>query len=144
MGTGASETGSDTDLHLWPHRHGDADTGDSDIAPEEQQVGGGTSDPPTLSRGTLTRFRVMAWVTGVLLLVLVFVAVPMKRIGDDETLVHIVGVMHGWLYMAYLVTAFLLAYQLRWPLSRTLLLLVAGTVPFASFYAERRVVRELS
>ncbi len=90
------------------------------------------------------RFRVMAWVTGVLLLVLVLVAMPMKYWGNDESLVHVVGVMHGWLYMAYLVTAFLLAHQLRWPLFRMLLLLLAGTVPFASFYAERKVVREVS
>ena len=103
----------------------------------------GDSQAPTLSRGTLVRFRVMAWVTGVLLLILVFVAMPMKYFGDDEALVSIVGVMHGWLYMAYLVTAFLLAYQLRWPLGRMVLLLLAGTVPFASFYAERRVVREV-
>ena len=96
-----------------------------------------------VSSGTLLRFRIMAWVTGVLLLVLVFVAVPRKYWGDDETLVHVVGVLHGWLYMAYLVAAFLLAYALRWSLSRTLLLLLAGTVPFASFYAERRVLREL-
>lgn len=85
----------------------------------------------------------MAWVTGVLLLVLVFVAMPMKYVGDDETLVHTVGVLHGWLYMAYLVTAFLLAYHLRWPMFRTLLLLLAGTIPFASFYAERKVVAEV-
>ena len=91
----------------------------------------------------MVRFRVMAWVTGVLLLVLVFIAMPMKYFGDDETLVSVVGVMHGWLYMAYLVAAFLLAYQLRWPLARMGLLLLAGTVPFASFYAERLVVREL-
>lgn len=99
---------------------------------------------PQASSATLLRFRVMAWVTGVLLLVLVFIAVPMKRVGHDETLVHVVGVLHGWLYMAYLVTAFLLAYQLRWPLLRTVLLLLAGTVPFASFYAERRVLREVT
>ncbi len=98
---------------------------------------------PLLARGTLTRFRIMAWVTGVLLLVLVLVAMPLKYLGDDARLVHVVGVMHGWFYLAYLVTAFLLAYQLRWPMGRMLLLLLAGTVPFASFYAERKVMSEL-
>lgn len=82
----------------------------------------------------------MAWVTGVLLLVLVFVAMPLKYAGGDERLVSVVGVMHGWLYLAYLVTAFMLAYRLRWPVIRTLLVLLAGTVPFMSFVAERRVV----
>ncbi len=98
---------------------------------------------PPVSGGVLTRYRVMAWVTGVLLLVLVFVAMPLKYIGDDDRLVAVVGVMHGWLYMAYLVTAFMLAYRLRWSLGRTVLLLLAGTVPFMSFVAERRVVHEV-
>lgn len=96
-----------------------------------------------LSPGELTRFRVMAWTTGVLLLLLVFVAMPLKYLGDDDRLVRIVGVMHGWMYLAYLVTAFTLAYRLRWPPGRTVLLLLAGTVPFMSFVAERRVVRSL-
>lgn len=90
----------------------------------------------------LTRYRVMAYVTGVLLLVLVFVAMPMKYIGDNGTLVSIVGVAHGWLYMVYLVTAFWLAYQRRWPWVKTGLVLLAGTVPFMSFVAERRVMRD--
>lgn len=48
-----------------------------------------------LSPGELTRFRVMAWTTGILLLLLVFVAMPLKYLGDDDRLVRIVGVMHG-------------------------------------------------
>ena len=93
--------------------------------------------------GVLIRYRVMAWVTGVLLLVLVFVAMPLKYLGDDDRLVSVVGVAHGWLYLLYLVAAFTLAYRLRWPPGRTVLLLLAGTVPFMSFVAERRVVHEV-
>lgn len=92
-----------------------------------------------MTNGALTRFRVMAWLTGAMLLVLVFVAMPMKYIGDDPTLVRIVGVAHGWLYVVYLITALTLAYQARWRPVRTVLVLLAGTVPFASFVAERKV-----
>jgi integral membrane protein len=93
-----------------------------------------------VTNGALTRFRVMAWVTGVMLLVLVFVGMPMKYIGDDDSLVRIVGVAHGWLYIVYIITVLTLAYQARWRPVRTLLVLLAGTVPFASFVAERKVV----
>ena len=92
--------------------------------------------------GALMRFRVMAWVTGVMLLVLVFVAMPMKYFGDDESLVSVVGVAHGWLYLVYLLTALTLAYQARWRPLRAILVLLAGTVPFASFVAERKVVAD--
>ena len=93
-----------------------------------------------MTNGALTRFRVMAWVTGVMLLILVFVAMPVKYIGDDDSLVRIVGVAHGWLYIVYIITVLTLAYQGRWRPLRTLLVLLAGTVPFASFVAERKVV----
>jgi integral membrane protein len=93
-----------------------------------------------VTNGALIRFRVMAWVTGVMLLVLVFVGMPMKYIGDDDSLVRIVGVAHGWLYIVYIITVLTLAYQARWRPVRTLLVLLAGTVPFASFVAERKVV----
>jgi integral membrane protein len=91
--------------------------------------------------GALTRFRVMAYVVGVLLLILVFVAVPLRYIGGEPLLVSIVGPIHGFLYMVYLVTAFDLAVRARWPFVRTVLVLLAGTVPVMSFVAERKATR---
>ena len=86
----------------------------------------------------LTRYRVMAYVVGVLLLVLVFVAMPLKYFADQPTMVAVVGPLHGFLYMVYLVTAFDLAVRAKWPFLRTLLVLLAGTVPVMSFVAERK------
>jgi integral membrane protein len=86
----------------------------------------------------LTRFRVMAYIVGVFLLILVFVAVPLKYFADSPTLVAIVGPIHGFLYMIYLVTAFDLAVRAKWPFTRTVLVLLAGTIPVMSFIAERR------
>ena len=97
----------------------------------------------SLSSGDLTRFRVFAWITGVALVTLVFVAMPLKYLGDDDRLVRVVGVAHGWLYIGYVVTAFVMAYRLRWSAGRTVLLVLAGTVPFMSFVAERSVLRQV-
>jgi integral membrane protein len=43
----------------------------------------------------------------------------------------------------YLVLAYDLARRVGWPVGRTVLLLLAGTVPFLTFVVERRVTREL-
>lgn len=86
----------------------------------------------------LTRYRVMAYVTGVLLIVLVAGSV-MKWVWDEDVLVRIVGPAHGFLYMVYLVAAFDLAVRAKWRFVRTVLVLLAGTVPVMSFYAERKV-----
>jgi integral membrane protein len=88
-------------------------------------------------RAVLIRYRVMAYVTAVLLLVLVFVAIPIQIWGHDKTMEGIVGMLHGYLYLVYLVTAFELTVRLRVPLVRMVRVLLAGTVPFGAFFAER-------
>jgi integral membrane protein len=87
----------------------------------------------------LRMYRVAAWVTGVGLLVLVLIAMPLKYFFGQPLLVSIVGVTHGFLYMAYIVCTLLLAERCRWKPLDALLILIAGTVPVASFVAERRV-----
>jgi integral membrane protein len=89
----------------------------------------------------LTRYRVMAYVVGTLLLVLVFVAMPIKYFGHNDVPVAIVGTGHGFLYCVYLLTAFDLALRARWRALGTVLVLLAGTIPFLSFVAERKVTR---
>lgn len=90
-------------------------------------------------KGALTRYRVLAWVVGVWLLLLVLVAMPLKYVAHDDRLVAVVGPIHGFLYMVYLVTVLQLAATARWSLVRTVLVMLAGTVPFLSFVAERKV-----
>ena len=94
-------------------------------------------------RSPLTRYRVMAFVTGVLLLVLtVGVAVRyVDALGGDPRLSEAVARLHGWVYLVYVIVTVDLASRRRWPLSRAVLVALAGTVPFASFAAERWVVR---
>ncbi|MFL6130575.1 MAG: DUF3817 domain-containing protein [Mycobacteriales bacterium] len=94
--------------------------------------------------GALTRYRVMAYVVGVWLILLVLVAVPLKYLADSPTMVQVVGPIHGFLYLAYLVTALDLGFRARWSAVRTVLVMLAGTVPFLSFVAERRVSRDLA
>jgi integral membrane protein len=94
-----------------------------------------------VGRGTLLRYRVMAYVTAVLLLVLLFVAVPIQIWGHNKTPESIVGMLHGYLYIVYLVVAFEITVKLKVPLVRMVLILLAGTLPFGAFFAERHLTR---
>lgn len=87
----------------------------------------------------MKRYRVMAYVVGVGLLVLVLVAMPLKYFADQPLLVAIVGPVHGFLYMGYLALTADLAVKGRWPVVRLVLVALAGTIPFVSFVAERKV-----
>jgi integral membrane protein len=88
----------------------------------------------------LKRFRIMAWIVGVMLLLLAFVAMPLKYIWDMPTMVAVIGPIHGFLYIVYVVVAFDLAMRAKWSMTRTILVLLAGTIPVMSFVAERKVV----
>lgn len=94
-------------------------------------------------KAALTRYRVMAYVVGVMLLVLVCVAMPLKYLADSEGVIAIVGPVHGFLYMVYLLAALDLAVRCRWKVGRTILVFLAGTIPFVSFIAERKISRQV-
>ena len=89
----------------------------------------------------LTRYRVMAWIVGVLLVALILVAVPLKYAAGLDGPVAVIGTAHGWLYAIFFVTACDLALRARWTLKGSVLVLLAGTVPVLSFVAERIATR---
>jgi integral membrane protein len=90
----------------------------------------------------LTAYRVMAYVTGIVLIALLFVAVPLNHLAHNPGPSAVIGPLHGFLYAAYVVIVLLLGYARRWSLVRTLVVLLAGTVPFAAFFAEHRIVAD--
>jgi len=91
----------------------------------------------------LPLYRVFAYITGVGLLLLVFYAMPMKYFAGDPTPTAIIGMLHGFLYMAYIVVTLVLAERARFTPVFALLVLLAGTIPICSFIAERKVTRRV-
>ncbi|WP_072802633.1 DUF3817 domain-containing protein [Rhodococcoides yunnanense] len=83
----------------------------------------------------LLRYRVLAYVTGIWLLVLTGEMVA-KYIFKVENVPSWIAVVHGWVYLVYLILTIDLAIKVRWPAPRTIGTLLAGTVPFLSFFVE--------
>jgi len=95
----------------------------------------------TKLRGALFRYRVMAYTTAVLLIVLMFVGIPLQLAAGRAQVVNVVGTIHGFCYIVYLFTAFDLTRRLHIKLSKMILVLLAGTVPFCAIIAERLLTR---
>lgn len=98
------------------------------------------------ARGALARYRVMAIVTGVMLLLLtvwMILKYPVQWwVGDVSGLVDatwIVAPVHGWVYVVYLVTVLQAWATMRWGWGRLATMVFAGVVPVMSFIVERRV-----
>jgi len=82
----------------------------------------------------------MAYVTGVVLVILCFVGIPLQVAGHPAV-ANDVGVVHGILYIIYLVFAWLLARRLQLAMRPTVIMLLAGTIPIMTFIVERWVTR---
>ncbi|MFC8346822.1 DUF3817 domain-containing protein [Streptomyces sp. NPDC057280] len=99
-----------------------------------------------MKKSVLTRYRVMAYVTGVLLVLLTLgvIAKYLFKMDGADSFTSVVGIAHGWLYVIYLVFAFDLGSKARWPVKKQLWVLLAGTIPTAAFFVERKVTHELA
>jgi integral membrane protein len=95
-------------------------------------------------------YRVLALVVGVLLAFCALVAAPLKYLAEEGSGLQqfgesasIMWLFHGWIFMVYVVVAFLLARRARWSVGFTLLMLVAGLVPLLIFWVEHRVAQKV-
>jgi integral membrane protein len=94
-------------------------------------------------KSTLVRYRFMAYVVGVGLLVLVLVGVPLQYAAGEPAVVEVVGPVHGFLYVVYLVTVADLARRFRLGLGQVIALVAAGFLPFLAFVVERWTTRRV-
>ncbi|MCK9792506.1 DUF3817 domain-containing protein [Isoptericola sp. 4D.3] len=93
------------------------------------------------ARGALKRYRFMAILTGVMLLILC-VEMFFKYVVPVDVVVDYMGWVpfaHGWIYVVYLVTVLDLWSKMRWGFGRLTTMVFAGVVPVMSFVLEKRV-----
>lgn len=130
---------------------------------------GGT---PAQIRSALKFYRVLAYLTGAMLLLLcaelvaryafgVFLyaggtdavtgqafglgfaeAEPKGVIGGANISVAVL-IVHGWMYVVYLISNFRLWSLMRWPFTKLILLALGGVVPMMSFIVEKRFHAEV-
>lgn len=92
-------------------------------------------------KSALTRFKIMAFVVGVGLLILCAELVLHYGFHNDALLWW--SQVHGFLYILYVITAAQLGFRVGWPLTKMVGVMLAGVVPFFSFVMERKVAREV-
>ena len=97
-----------------------------------------------VTRGHLLRYRALAFGTATLLIVLVLVGVPLQFLAHRPEVANTVGTIHGFLYLIYLLVAFQLCRRVGVPRLKFALVLLAGTVPFCAFVAERYLTRRFA
>ena len=101
-------------------------------------------------RNLFLTYRALAFVVGVLLLALAVGMVlkytltegtDLQTFGDSLT--GTVALIHGWVYIVYVVVAFLLSRRAGWSLQYLVLMLLAGLIPVLIFWVEHNVAARL-
>lgn len=92
----------------------------------------------------LNLFRLIALLEGISYLLLLFIAVPIKYLGDDPQYVKLLGMPHGLLFVAYIVLALVLGSKLKWKTSTLLYILAASVIPFGTFYVDKVYLKHVS
>lgn len=84
------------------------------------------------------RQRIIGTSEGISLLVLLFIAMPLKYMLDMPQMVRVVGMVHGLLFILYVIHVILIRSTLKWDLKTTAIVLVACVIPFAPFYVDKK------
>ena len=98
-----------------------------------------TEEQERKARGAFRNYKVMAFVTGAMLLILCLEMILKYGFnGGEPVLGTWVAIIHGWIYVIYAVTVFNLWSAMRWGFGRIAALIAGGVVPVLSFLMERR------
>ena len=90
------------------------------------------------------RLRLIGMLEGVSLLLLVFIAVPLKYFFGHPEFVRVIGMCHGILFIAFVYAAFSVASENDWKFKGiTWKLIVASVIPFGTFYVDKKILKPM-
>ena len=89
--------------------------------------------------------RFIAFFEGLSLLILFLICMPLKymfKVSFAHDLTQVVGLAHGFLFIAYCLLVLLMAFYYKWNFIRIGLALVASVLPFGTFVADSKIFKK--
>ncbi len=83
-------------------------------------------------------FKGISFLEGVSLLLLFFVAMPLKYMFDMPEYVRPVGMAHGILFIIYVLLTIMVTFELKWNAKTVAIVLLCSIIPFGTFYMEKK------
>lgn len=85
--------------------------------------------------------RIVALLEGLSLLVLLFIAMPLKYIWNSPEMVQVTGMIHGVLFIGYSLILLAVGLKVKWTAKPLIVSFAASFVPFGTFYADKKYFR---
>lgn len=86
----------------------------------------------------------MGYLEGLSLLVLIFIAAPMKHIFHKPTLSSLLGPVHGAIFLVFMLNTISVGIEQNWKFKTTTWkILIACFVPFGTFFIDHMVFKRI-
>jgi integral membrane protein len=80
--------------------------------------------------------RVISYLEGISYILLLFIAVPIKYYANDPSLVKLLGMPHGLLFVAFVILSLVNSKKYNWSFIKTIVVLISSIIPFGTFYVD--------
>ncbi len=88
-------------------------------------------------------FKITGFLEGISAILLFFVAMPMKYIFDDKSLIRPIGMAHGILFTIFILLAVMLKIEQKWGWKKFAIICVCAIVPLGTFYVDRKYLKNV-
>ncbi len=97
-----------------------------------------------LLKTQIGRLRLLAFLEGASLLVLVFISVPLKQIFGIDEISKVLGPIHGVLFLLFIFNTMNVAVERQWKFKTTTWkVLLACLIPFGTFYIDYKILKPI-
>ncbi len=91
------------------------------------------------------RLRILGYLEGFSLLLLIAVAVPMKYMYNNPELSKLLGPIHGAIFLLFMFNTLSVGIEQRWEFKRTTYkVLLACFIPFGTFYIDHKIFKTIN
>ncbi|WP_299677734.1 DUF3817 domain-containing protein [uncultured Dokdonia sp.] len=90
----------------------------------------------------LKSFRILSFLEGVSYLLILFVTMPLKYIWNNGDPNKVIGMAHGFLFLAYIVMAILMKSERKWDNKTLAIVLLCSVIPFGTFWMDKKYLRD--
>jgi integral membrane protein len=97
-----------------------------------------------MRKTTIGKFRTMGLIEGASLLILLFIAMPLKYWAGIPEPVRIVGSLHGLFFILYVLMILYTTYKVRWSFIWVVSAFVVAFIPFGNIILDRFLQRTFS
>ena len=89
----------------------------------------------------LKAFRIIGFLEGLSFIGLIGIGVPLKYLSGNDSIVKVLGMPHGILFLSYLFFALIIKQQKKWSTYDFGIILIAAFIPFGTFYTDHKYLK---